>query len=335
MSSDKQPDLNYEDEEYFKEIEDARFRIYSAADEEFKKAKIIAIQRAIARATARKLGSLKGGSIAAEFDLGLNLPSTPPPVPQSPPPVINSSSIKAPDLVQVVKKELLLPKSQPIAPPVQVQVQSSGKPSLVIYDLDNIVLDNCDRKMNTYLEIGWDRDSINDFISKKENIYGKIASFNTTRVTFTASSRRNRYYEIFNRPDMLEFDKPYPGVIEAINKLSKDYDIYIVSERTQDLEQKTLEVMKKLGFPMEKIKIYFKKTHEVLRSYKNATVVNIKTMHPSGAAIVIQPEDGTYFERIEYTPIGFTSIAESMEFQGQVKAICNNWQDVIALFNQN
>lgn len=334
MSSDKQPDLNYEDEEYFKEIEDARFRIYGAADEEFKKAKIIAIQRAIARATARKLGNLKGGSIAAEFDLGFGTPS-PPPVPQNPPPVINSSSIKGPDLVQAVKKELSLPKSQPIIAPVHVQIQSSGKPSLVIYDLDNIVLDNYERKMNTYLEIGWDRDSINDFISKKENIYGKIASFNTTRVTFTASSRRNRYYEIFNRPDMLEFDRPYPGVIEAIKKLSQDYDIYIVSERTQDLEQKTLEVMKKLGFPMDKIKIYFKKTHEVLRSYKNASVVNIKTIHPAGAAIVIQPEDGSYFERIEYTPIGFTSIAEPVEFQGQVKAICNTWQEVISLFNHN
>ena len=189
--------------------------------------------------------------------------------------------------------------------------------------------------METYLELGWDKESIDDFISKKENMYGKIASFNTTRVTFTASSRRNRFYEVYNREDMLEHDWQFPGVINALKRLSVDFDIYIVSERTEDLEEKTLQIMEEAGFPMHSLKIFFKGMHKVLRHYKKNCLVEITSKHSTGIGVILHPQDARLFKKFNYTPVGFASIKDASEFSGRVEVVCENWNQLTQCLKQD
>lgn len=200
--------------------------------------------------------------------------------------------------------------------------------ALVLAALDNLVLDNYNRKMQTYLELGWDQDHIHEFLSKKENIAGKIASFNTRTVSFTASSRRNRYYEVYNRPDMLEYDKLFPHVVEAITELSKNFKIYIICTRTEDMKYKTVEVMKSQGFPVDQTQIYFKKMHESIAIYRRNILEEIKSEYSSGIGIIINPNDENLISSIDYTPIGFTSIKEVSDFNGYLDFACLDWVQV-------
>ncbi|MCP4764047.1 MAG: hypothetical protein GY870_19900 [archaeon] len=202
--------------------------------------------------------------------------------------------------------------------------------ALVLNDLDNIILDNYDRKMATYLELGWDKQSIHEYISKKENMGGKIASFNTNKVSFTASSRRNRFYEVYNRPDLLEKDKLFPDIIESLIKIAGHFDIFIVSGRTEDLKDKTLEVMEKLDLPMNRFEVYFKKTHEMMQSYRRSCLVDIKAQHPTGIGIILNPNDANLFERFDYTPVGYTTIKNKSDFDGKCEVVCENWIQLVS-----
>lgn len=207
--------------------------------------------------------------------------------------------------------------------------------ALILFALDNLVLNNYHRKMKTYIELGWDKDSIHSFISNRDNIYGKIASFNTSKVSFTASSRRNRYYEVYNRGDLLEYDVVYPNVIEAIEKLSGNFKTIIVSERTEDLRDKTIEILQKMNFPMDKITIYFKKTHDTMTNYKNKTILDIKSKYETGVSVIIKPTDAAMLLYNNYAPIGFSSIKLPEGFNGHTGVVCNEWTEIInALINQ-
>ncbi|MHA1822184.1 MAG: hypothetical protein ACTSU2_13765 [Promethearchaeota archaeon] len=207
--------------------------------------------------------------------------------------------------------------------------------ALVINELDNIIINNYHRKMATYLELGWDKKSIHEYITKKENMGGRIASFNTPTVSFTASSRRNRFYEIYNRNDMLEKDQLYPKVIEAMNTLSKYFQIFVISTRTEDLMEKTLDVLKNLDFPLEKVTIYFKKQHEPIQSYKRRCILDIKAKYLSGVAIILNPQDAQLFQTFEYTPIGFTTLKDEQDFVGVVDVVCHDWNQVIDALDQS
>jgi len=197
--------------------------------------------------------------------------------------------------------------------------------ALVIFGLDNIILDNTKRKISTYMELGWDQESAVEYVSKKENIL-TIASFNTNTVTFTASSRRNRFYEIYNRADLVKLDKAYPNAIESLKKLSSNFVTYIISVRTKDLETPTFSLMENLGFSMENLRIYFKKTHEPIQNYKRNCFNNIKRDFPTGIAIILNPSESNLVEEFDYTPIGFLSIKNKQDFDSIVT--CETWVDV-------
>ena len=98
--------------------------------------------------------------------------------------------------------------------------------ALVLSELDNLIINNYWRKFLTYKEVGWDEESIQTYLSQKDKIL-QIASFNTPTVSFSASSRRNRFYEIYNRSQMLEKDVAYEGSPEVIAKLADKYNIYV------------------------------------------------------------------------------------------------------------
>ena len=98
-----------------------------------------------------------------------------------------------------------------------------------VIGMDNIVINNYWRKYETYLELGWDHASTGHNLSKKEYMM-QIASFNTRTVSFSASSRRNKFYEIYNRPKMLEQDVAWDDIcVESLKKLVKNtrYSLFL------------------------------------------------------------------------------------------------------------
>ncbi|QEE15808.1 hypothetical protein DSAG12_01635 [Promethearchaeum syntrophicum] len=203
-----------------------------------------------------------------------------------------------------------------------------------VLGLDNIVLNNYWRKYFAYLKIGWDDASIRHYLSKKEYMM-QIASFNTRTVSFSASSRRNRFYEIYNRPDMLEQDVAWDGSIEAIKKISQKFKIYIISSRSTELRKKTLEVMKKLGFPMENLTLYFKNPNESLSIYRKNSFNVIKEEYVGGVGVCLNISDRYNYERIGYTPIAFSSINDYKSFDGKIAVICQNWTDILHSLSMN
>ena len=202
-----------------------------------------------------------------------------------------------------------------------------GDFALVIPAFDYIIVDPTKRKFATYKEIGWDEISISEYLNNKQN-HERIANFITNTVSFSASSRRNRFYEIYNRLDMLNLEEAYPGAIKGISELSKHFDIYIITDLIEDLQDATRDHLKELGFPMEKIHVYFKKPLEPLHSYKRSVLKQITVTHPSGVAIITHPKDSQLFGLYEYTVLGFDSIKEEVEMVNQTEFVCHSWDQI-------
>ena len=204
---------------------------------------------------------------------------------------------------------------------------------LVLY-LDNIILNNYWRKYYTYLELGWDDASIKQYLSQKQFLM-QVASFNTPTVTFSASSRRNRFYSIYNRLNLLDQDVAYGESVDGLKKLAINYDIFVISTRSVDLKDKTLEILTRLGFPMENLTIFFKKSNEQLHQYRKKCLETIHEKYKSGIGISLQDTDITLYERYNFTPVAFTSIKNEQEFTGKVQAICHNWNDILTALNSH
>ncbi|MHA1673568.1 MAG: hypothetical protein ACTSYI_08060 [Promethearchaeota archaeon] len=203
--------------------------------------------------------------------------------------------------------------------------------ALVLLNIDNILLNNYWRKYYTYKELGWDEESIRQYLSEKNKIL-QIASFHTNSVSFSASSRRNKFYKIYNRDHMLDQDVPLDGVVDAIGKITGKYHIFVISARTNLLEQKTLEILLRLAFPLDKLTIYFKKSIENLHKYRQNTMSKIIQQCPTGVGICLSPSDRSLFDPVEFVPIAFTSIKNQDDFKNNspsFQVICNSWQDIL------
>ena len=213
--------------------------------------------------------------------------------------------------------------------------QTSKKWALVFTDLDNIILNNYWRRFNTYKELGWDESSITEYLSKKKNIM-KIASFNTTHVSFSASSRRNRYYNIYDTDKMLEQDVEFQGAKEGLAKLNQKYEIYVISSRKKNLQEKTLRVMKNLGFDLNMLTIFFMEPNAKLYHHKRNCVKKINEKYPTGVGICLNPNEKAIYERFGFTPVGFTSIKDYNEFtngENPFNVICQNWPQLLSSLN--
>ena len=203
--------------------------------------------------------------------------------------------------------------------------------ALLCFALDNLIIQNSNRKTATYTEIGWDEANITNFISKKENIM-RIASFNTTTVNFTASSRRNRYYAIYNRKNMLEHDILFSNCSEVIKLLTNDFKIFVVSLRTKDLEEKTLSVLRELGFPVDLVNFSFKKQFETIQSYKRKCLIKIHDEFPSGIGLILNPDDSILLDEFDFSPVGFSSIKNKEDFS---TVVCQNWDEISNSISQS
>lgn len=203
------------------------------------------------------------------------------------------------------------------------------KYALVFTEIDNLLLNNYHRKLNTYMKIGWDQSSAHEFIINKEN-YNRIASFNTSTVSFSASSRRNRYYEIYNSDEMLAYDVPYEGAVDVFNKYIEKFHVIVFTKREEDLRETTLSLLNHHGFKIDNgIQFIFKKKFENPHKFRNACLIDARTQFQTGVAFSHLPEEISVISQFNFTPVGFTSTHDYAEFiQNSASAICQDWNHI-------
>ncbi len=205
------------------------------------------------------------------------------------------------------------------------------KYTLILANLDYILIDPSARKIKTYMEIGWDETHARAFVGEKKN-WDNIASFNTTKVTFSASSRRNRFYEVYWQENFFAFDGLYPRIGELLPELVKKFQIIVFSDRTEDQKEKTLSRLKQIGVPINNIEFYFKGIHQTLVHFKAECVKKTQEKYQSGLVVLHIPSDIDIYRRAYFTPIGFTTTHERPEFHA-ADAVCENWEQILAVLN--
>ncbi len=205
------------------------------------------------------------------------------------------------------------------------------KYALILANLDYILIDPSARKIKTYLEIGWDESHARAFVGEKKN-WDNIASFNTTKITFSASSRRNRFYEVYWQENFFAHDALYARVGDLLPELVKKFQIIVFSDRTEDQREKTLARLKQIGVPIGDIEFYFKGIHQTLVHFKAECIKKIQEKYHSGLVVLHIPADSDMYRRAYFTPIGFTTTHERPEFFA-ADAVCENWDQILAVLN--
>ncbi len=206
-----------------------------------------------------------------------------------------------------------------------------AKIALILGNIDNLLLNNYWRKFYTYKEIGWNEPAIKNYLAKKQYTM-QVASFNTPTVTFSASSRRNRFYEIYNRPTMLDMDVPYDEhVIGVLNEIRQSYEIFVITSRKINLQPKTLEILTRLGFQVKNEHVFFLPENKNLAQFRQKTIAAIVQKYPVGIGISIDPHDLTIYARYEYPVYGFTSIKESTDFHDKQNFVVQSWSQLLSV----
>lgn len=204
----------------------------------------------------------------------------------------------------------------------------STKIALILGNIDNLILNNYWRKFYTYKEIGWDESSIKNYLAKKDFIM-QVASFNTPTVSFSASSRRNRFYEIYNRNSMLEMDVPFDEhVLNVLNEIKLHYEIYVITSRKENLHAKTVDRLVSLGFPIQDKNIIFLPEKKNLAQFRQQSISEITQNHPIGIGIAIDPNDVAIYERMSFPVYGFASIKEPVDFGSKKNYTVHNWSQL-------
>ncbi len=203
--------------------------------------------------------------------------------------------------------------------------------TLILANLDYILIDPSARKIKTYMEIGWDEAHARAFVGEKKN-WDNIASFNTTHVTFSASSRRNRFFEVFWQENFFVHDVLYPRVGDILPNLVRKFRIIVFSDRTEDRKEKTLGRLKQIGVPIGDMEFYFKGVHQTLVHFKSECIKKTQEKYQSGLVILHSPTDIDLYRRAYFTPIGFTTTHERPEFS-TADAVCENWDQILAVLN--
>ena len=49
----------------------------------------------------------------------------------------------------------------------------------------------------------------------------------------------------------------------------------------------------------------------------------------SGVGVCLNPSESALYDRIGYTPIGFSSIQNYENFNGKISIVCQNWTDIL------
>ncbi|HMF30304.1 MAG TPA: HAD family hydrolase [Candidatus Lokiarchaeia archaeon] len=205
------------------------------------------------------------------------------------------------------------------------------KYALILANLDYILVDPSERKLQTYLEIGWDETNARAYVGNPKN-WDQIASFNTPYVTFSASSRRNRFYEIFWKDDYFAYDQLYPGAGEILNDLVQRFNVIVLTSRTEDMKEKTLARLEEIGVPVADIEFNFKGTLDPLPRFKAESIKNAAEKYQMGLALVHQPTDIDLCRKYSLTLIGLTTTNSREEFY-KADAVCADWVQIVAVLN--
>jgi len=210
----------------------------------------------------------------------------------------------------------------------------SGAPkkyALILANLDYTLVDPSTRKIKTYVEIGWGEAQAVAFVADKKN-WDNIASFNTTKVTFSASSRRNRFYEVFWQENFFAYDTLYPHINGILAELVKKFQVVVFSDRTEDQKEKTLARLKQIGVPVDHMQFIFKGVHETLVHFKTECVRKTHNKYQSGLVVLHIPADLELYRRHNFTPIGFTTTYDRPDFFA-ADAVCDDWKQIHAVLN--
>ena len=138
---------------------------------------------------------------------------------------------------------------------------------------------------------------------------------------------------IYNQLEMLGQDVPWGNAVSALGALSTMYHIYIIAARTENLREKTLEVMTQLGFALDDVTIFFKGEFEQLYSYRKKCMQEVIKLHPTGVGVCLNPTDAGLFKDFDYTPVGLTSLKAIEEFTGHIDVVCNDWAQILSALN--
>jgi hypothetical protein len=212
-----------------------------------------------------------------------------------------------------------------------MSTDETKKYALILANLDYILIDPFERKLATYLEIGWDEISARAYLGNPKN-WDQIASFNTPFVTFSASSRRNRFYEIFWKDEYFTHDQLYPGALDIINNLVQKFNVVVLTSRTEDMKDKTIARLEEIGIPVNDIEFLFKGNHDPLPRFKSDSIKSTAEKYQQGLAIVHQPTDIDSCRKYSLTIIGLTSTNGREEFF-KSDAVCADWVQIAAVLD--
>lgn len=200
---------------------------------------------------------------------------------------------------------------------------------VVVAEIDHVLLDPHDRKLETYLKLGWDRESAEAFLAVKSN-WSLVASFNTPTISFTSSSRINRFVEVFNSEEMLALDRPLPGAVEAFNSLKERCGLVVLTTREESLKEPTVAKLSELGFDLDGVELHFKRQFEVAERFRTTTLKEVRESLGGGTAALVThlPDDFRLTRRFQFLPVAITTTHSPEDFPDGARAF-DSWEEAV------
>lgn len=198
--------------------------------------------------------------------------------------------------------------------------------ALVFMEIDNLLLNNYYRKLQAYTKIGWDEQSATNYILDKAN-WNRIASFNTSTVSFSASSRRNRFYEVYDSDEMLALDVPYDHAVDTFNKCRDRFHVLVLTKREEAVKDQTFQLMEHYGFNLEGVEVFFKRQYENPHKFRTNMMAQAQERYQTGIAVSHIPQDARLIARFNFSALMFTSTHDYADFQN-VQAVCQDWNQI-------
>jgi hypothetical protein len=195
---------------------------------------------------------------------------------------------------------------------------------VVIVELDNLLLHNYWRKYQTMLELGWDIPSIQNYLSKKENL--PILPPETPLSNNSPSQAfRDKYLTIYNRDDLLSKDVALEGAVDAVNRIVADAYCVVLSSRPASQQNTTIDLLKFLGYPIHLMEFNFLGSNESTMSFRNRIFSQIQRRFMLGVGICLTPSDAIGFDRLSYPTLGLTTLKNECDLRESFDGICETW----------
>jgi hypothetical protein len=195
--------------------------------------------------------------------------------------------------------------------------------AIVFIELDNLLIDNYWRKYQTYLQLGWNDQAIAEFLAQKSNKL-QIASFEG----FNTNDRYDRFYSVYEQPEMLTQDVASPGAVEMVQTLVEGTYCIVLSSRPTTQQSATKQQLQRLGFPVEKMEFFFRSPDESVMGFQNKTLTKLHKRFLLGFGICHSVEDSVGFDRIRFPAIAMTTIYDINALAPYFEKVCEDWEEI-------